>query len=278
MRKKHTRTPRSSNAMETMPPPAHAPRSSSFSQPVSSGSFANRDDPRTPQVGQAGPSTTDIVENQREVDLPCTQNDASMCATGGESTPRQGDSDMGNRNAVAQRTEHVAFANAKREIAALDALTVAELAEKYREVFGVPTRTRNKDYLRRRIAWRIQELQEGGLSKRALERIEQLAPQAPARWHEPAAKKEKVGPEGSGRCGKPQLRDPRLPPPGHVMTRIHDGLEHRVTILSDGFEYNGEHHRSLSQVAKLITGTPWNGFRFFFGNAQGGRAAQGGAE
>ena len=99
-----------------------------------------------------------------------------------------------------------------------------------------------------------------------------MAPQAPARWHEPAARK-----AGSGRPGqrsKPELRDPRLPPPGHVLTRIHDGIEHRVTILSDGFEYRGEHHRSLSQIAKLITRTPWNGFRFFFGNARGGNAAR----
>lgn len=181
---------------------------------------------------------------------------------------------MANRNALAQRAEHTAFANAKREIASLDALTVGELAEKYRDVFGVPTRTRNKEYLRRRIAWRIQEQQQGGLSTRALERIEQLAPQAPARWHEPATKKAATG--APGRRGKPELRDPRLPAPGHVLTRIYDGIEHKVTILGDGFEYRGEHHRSLSHIAKLITGTPWNGYRFFFGNARGGHAAQAG--
>jgi hypothetical protein len=200
-----------------------------------------------------------------------------MCAAGSDCTLPQGDSDMANRNALAQRVEHAAFANAKREIAALDTLTVGELAAKYLEVFGVPTRTRNKDYLRRRIAWRIQEQQRGGLSARALERIEQLAPQAPARWHEPATRKPASG--APGRRSKPELRDPRLPPPGHVLTRIHDGIEHRVTILSDGFEYRGEHHRSLSQLAKLITGTPWNGYRFFFGNARGGDAARtGGVE
>jgi hypothetical protein len=194
-----------------------------------------------------------------------------MCTAGGDSTPPQGDSDMANRNALAQRTEQAAFVNAKRQIAALDGLTVGELAAKYLEVFGIPTRTRNKDYLRRRIAWRIQEQQEGGLSSRAVERIAQLAPQAPARWHEPTARK--AGPGASGRRDRPELRDPRLPPPGYVLTRIHDGIEHKVTILRDGFEYRGEHHRSLSQIARRITGTPWNGFRFFFGNSRGGRAA-----
>jgi hypothetical protein len=179
---------------------------------------------------------------------------------------------MANRNALAQRTDSADFVSTKRELAALDGLSVRELAEKYRDVFGVPTRTRNKDYLRRRIAWRIQEQHQGGMSRRALERIEQLAPQAPARWHEPVAKPARSTSRGSR--GKAQLRDPRLPPPGHFLTRIHEGVEHRVTILSNGFEYHGEHHRSLSQIAKLITGTPWNGFRFFFGNAGGGRAAQ----
>lgn len=178
---------------------------------------------------------------------------------------------MANRNALAQRTEQAAFANAKRQIAALDGLTVGELAAKYLEVFGIPTRTRNKGYLRRRIAWRIQEQQEGGLSSRAVERIAQLAPQAPARWHEPTTKRSGSG--ASGRRNGSGLRDPRLPSPGHVLTRIHDGIEHKVTILGDGFEYRGEHHRSLSKIAKLITGTPWNGFRFFFGNSRGGHAA-----
>jgi hypothetical protein len=90
-----------------------------------------------------------------------------MCAAGDDLAPPQGDCDMGNRNALAQRaelTELTAFANTRRELASLSAMTVGELAEKYRDVFGVPTRTRNKDYLRRRIAWRIQQQQEGGLS------------------------------------------------------------------------------------------------------------------
>jgi hypothetical protein len=278
MRRKHTQTPRSSDPGEIMPHrPEDAPRLSSFSQPASSGSSWSANEPRASLVAQSGSNKAAAVENKTRVDLPCSQDDASMCAAGGDWMLPQGDSDMANRNALAQRAEHAAFANAKREIAALDELTVGELAEKYRDVFGVPTRTRNKDYLRRRIAWRIQAKQEGGLSPRALDRIEQLAPQAPARWHDPATKKAATG--APGRRSKSDLRDPRLPPPGHVLTRIHDGIEHRVTILSDGFEYRGEHHRSLSQVATLITGTPWNGFRFFFGNAHGGHAARaGGAE
>ena len=183
---------------------------------------------------------------------------------------------MRSRSALARREDEAALANRRRELAAvtttrrelvaLDAMTVGELAEKYRAVFGVPTRTRNKEYLRRHIAWRIQELAEGGLSPRALERIEQLAPQAPVRWQKHIKPDASAG--ASAVTAEP-ARDPRLPPVGTVLTRVHNGVEHKVTILADGFEYNGQCHRSLSKVARLIAGTSWNGFAFFFGRTQG---------
>jgi hypothetical protein len=144
------------------------------------------------------------------------------------------------------------------QLAALDKLTVAELVEKYREVFGVPTRTRNKDYLRKRVAWRIQELAEGGLSEKALARIEQLAPEAPVRWRATAATSVAPAIEAT----TPQ-RDPRLPPVGSILHRTHGGVDHQVTVLEDGFEYKGERYATLSRVARAITGTPWNGFLFF---------------
>lgn len=183
---------------------------------------------------------------------------------------------MSSKRALASSAECAAVASTARQLAALDKMSVGDLAEKYREVFGEPTRTRNKEYLRKRIAWRIQELAEGGgLSTRALERIEQLAPEAPVRWRQPVARK-----DGAGGKVVPitrPARDPRLPPAGTVLTRLHEGVEHKVTILDGGFEYRGERHRSLSKVARLITGTPWNGFLFFFGRANGTRpqAAEG---
>ncbi|MBI3184657.1 MAG: DUF2924 domain-containing protein [Myxococcales bacterium] len=176
---------------------------------------------------------------------------------------------MSGKRALASSAERAAVASTALQLAALEKMSVGELAEKYREVFGEPTRTRNKEYLRKRIAWRIQELTEGGLSTRALKRIEQLAPEAPVRWRQPVARK-----DGAGGKVVPitrPARDPRLPPAGTVITRLHDGVEHKVTILDDGFEYGGERHRSLSKVARLITGTPWNGFLFFFGRANGTR-------
>ncbi len=59
-------------------------------------------------------------------------------------------------------------------------------------------------------------------------------------------------------------RDPRLPSPGTVITRTYRGRELRLLVLSDGFELDGVHYRSLSEAARAATGSRWNG-RLFFG-------------
>jgi hypothetical protein len=59
------------------------------------------------------------------------------------------------------------------------------------------------------------------------------------------------------------LADSRLPAPGNVVVRKYKGLEIRVLILADGFEYQGQRFRSLSAIGKLVTGSHVNGFRFF---------------
>jgi hypothetical protein len=182
-----------------------------------------------------------------------------MPSSGRLNRPPQGGSDMGKASPQTKRRERSAAADLAAQLAVLDKLTVGELVAKYREVYSVPARTRNKDYLRKRVAWRIQELAEGGLSERALDRIEQLAPEAPVRWRQPSATIEGTAPIETAKA----QRDPRLPPVGAVLTRTHDGREHKVTVLDEGFEYRGERHASLSKVARVITGTPWNGYLFF---------------
>jgi hypothetical protein len=182
---------------------------------------------------------------------------------------------MGSRNTLVQRADRAAVATIRNELSELEDMTVGELAEKYLEVFGTRTRTRNKEYLRKHIAWRIQERVEGGMSPRAIERIEQLAPQAPGRWRRPVIKH---GEDSSLPAASTELRDPRLPAVGTTFTRLHNGVEHTVTVRAGGFDYNGERHRSLSKIARLITGKAWNGFVFFFGRALGDpSSAQGGA-
>ena len=165
---------------------------------------------------------------------------------------------MNNRKQV--RQDRATMATLSEQLVALEKMTVGELAEKFREVFGFPTRTRNKPYLRKRVAWQIQALAEGGLSPRALAKIEELAPLAPVRWRPELASGDAPG---AGAPIQARPRDSRLPAIGSTVVRVHQGVEHQVTVLADGFEYQGQRHASLSQIARLISGTAWNGYTFF---------------
>lgn len=164
---------------------------------------------------------------------------------------------MNPRRKEAASQARRAVADVSGQLAALREMTVGQLCERYREVFGEPTRSRNKDHLRKKIAWRIQEQANGGLSDHALARIAELAPNAPVRWRARSG-------GGAAAATEPDMvRDPLLPTPGTVLVREHQGVEHRVTVLEDGFEFRGVRYRSLSKIAKEITGTRWNGYLFF---------------
>lgn len=147
------------------------------------------------------------------------------------------------------------------EVLRLRGLTVGELRDRYVEVFGEAPRSRNKDYLWKRIAYRLQELREGGISERAAKRADELARDADLRMSPPKQAPLPMHPTKS--------RDHRLPPAGTVLTRAHGGKEYRVRVLEDGFEYESNIFTSLSAIARQITGTRWNGF-VFFGLGNGG--------
>ena len=104
---------------------------------------------------------------------------------------------------------------------------------------------------------------EGGLSPQAQARIEALAPTSlpVKRIPRTAAGLRQAAPPTLPPAPKPL--DPRLPATGTLLTRDHAGVAHEVEVLPTGFEYRGRTYRSLSAVAKEITGTAWNGFLFF---------------
>ncbi|MBU1700158.1 MAG: DUF2924 domain-containing protein [Candidatus Eisenbacteria bacterium] len=142
-----------------------------------------------------------------------------------------------------------------REIERLSDMTAAELREKYAGAFGEETQSRHKTFLRKRIAWRLQANEDGGLSERALQRARELANEADLRLLAPR-----------GRTEVHRFRpshDRRLPMPGTVITREYKGRTISVMVLDEGFEYEGEVYRSLSALARKVTGTRWNGFLFF---------------
>jgi hypothetical protein len=147
------------------------------------------------------------------------------------------------------------------EVLALQRMTPTELREKYLEVFGEPTRSGNKEFLRKRLAWRIQSLGEGGLSERARRRAEELARDADIRTTPPRTPS--VAERAVARSVPVPVAGDRLPLPGAVLTREYRGQLIEVTVLPKGFEWDGTIYRSLSAVAKAVTGSHWNGHLFF---------------
>jgi hypothetical protein len=145
-----------------------------------------------------------------------------------------------------------------KQIADLTRMTVGQLREVYAEKFGEQTKSRNKQWLLKRIAWRIQELAEGGLSERAKKRAEELARDADLRLHPP---KNHVAPAAAPL--ETPKRDVRLPAAGTELKRIFNDKEHVVLVGESGFRYLEKEYRSLSAIAKEISGTAWNGFGFF---------------
>ncbi len=156
--------------------------------------------------------------------------------------------------------------NLERTIAALGRLTVGQLREKYLEAFGEPTKSGNKQFLFKRIAWRIQSQAEGGLSERARRRAEDLARDADIRLTIPRPCKpaETEGTTTVKLSAPPPPRSgDRLPLLGTILTRKYRGQQVETKVLPDGFEYDGQVYRSLSAVAKAVTGSHWNGHLFF---------------
>jgi hypothetical protein len=154
--------------------------------------------------------------------------------------------------------------NVVREVAALQRLSVKDLRGRYAEVFGEATNTKNKAWLVKRVAWRLQALAEGDLSERARQRAAELANDADLRLNPPRTPA--PAPAAQERTQTRTLRfqaDDRLPPPGTVLTRKYKGEMLQVMVLTDGFEYQGQVYASLSAVAKAITGSHCNGYLFF---------------
>jgi hypothetical protein len=131
------------------------------------------------------------------------------------------------------------------ELDRLAIMPIVELRIRYRELFrGDPPKAFGPDLLRRSIAHRIQEKAHGGLSRSAQRLLDQMMKAYAAKPN-----------------GKIVL--PRRIKPGSVLVREWKGKSHRVMVLADGFAYDGEPFTNLSEIAVLITGTRWNGPRFF---------------
>jgi hypothetical protein len=145
-----------------------------------------------------------------------------------------------------------------REIDGLRQQSVGQLRVKYQEVFGQESRSNHKQFLVRRIAWRLQANAEGDLSERARQRALTLAEEADLRIRAPDSFLKAL----AERMQKRQC-DPRLPAPGTLLSRQFQGQTISVEVLEKGFRYQDRVYKSLSAVARQVTGVQWNGFSFF---------------
>ena len=148
------------------------------------------------------------------------------------------------------------------EIEKLRRASLASLREKFREVFQEEARSRHRQHLFRRIAWRLQALAEGDLTERARARANEIAQEADLR---------KVAPRGFFSVGGETVettrgdrhKDRRLPLPGAMLSRKWKGRTILVEVLAKRFRYENRQCTSLSAIAFAVTGTRWNGLAFF---------------
>ncbi len=155
------------------------------------------------------------------------------------------------------------LAEVTRQIGALSALRVPQLKARLQDILGRPVHSNNRAYLVRKLAWHIRDQAEGQPVPRTLQALLDAGPAVlPERWRERLAGPAHVAMAESPVALNP-ARDPRLPLPGTELVRVYQAREHRVVVHEADFEYAGVRYRSLSAVAKHITGTPWNGMAFF---------------
>jgi hypothetical protein len=130
------------------------------------------------------------------------------------------------------------------QIAALQQLGLAELRSEWRRLFRTQPPNLSRDLLMRALAYRVQERAHAGLTKATQRRLASLA----------------AALEADGEIGLdsgPQIK------PGARLVREWRGRTHTVTVTEEGFQYDGRHYPSLTQIARAITGAHWSGPRFF---------------
>ena len=144
------------------------------------------------------------------------------------------------------------------EIMAQKNAPLEDIRAKYAALFGQETpSSSNKVFLWRKIAYRLQEVEYGGLSPETQSRISELIER-----YDPVNNK-MLRPQNAPGKNKTNGRDARLPIPGAIIRKEYKGQVLEIKVLEKGFEYQGQTYKTLSAVAKAVTGDHWNGYLFF---------------
>jgi len=152
------------------------------------------------------------------------------------------------------------------QIDELAAMSVAELEQQHLKLFGEEPASTHRQFLFRKIAWRLQADREGGLPESARDLARAIAKDVPLR-------NRVISNAGKRRAGFPIEQsvtttitpghDSRVPMPGGLIVKKVKDQTIVVKVVDGGFEYDDRRFKSLSAIAQEITGTKWNGFLFF---------------
>ena len=140
-------------------------------------------------------------------------------------------------------------------LAALKTTPMPDLKKQWRDLFETEPPPYNRRFLESRLAYRIQELAYGGLKPETIERLEALGEQL-----------------DGGNVVLRRIRADAKPISGTRLIREWQGVDHCVTVRDHDYEYQGRPYKSLSAVARAITGTRWNGWVFFGLKSRRGQA------
>ena len=135
--------------------------------------------------------------------------------------------------------------NTVKQILALQRQPLADLQAQWREIFQQAPPPYQRGYLIQRLAYRIQELAYGGLSPKSRRQLT------------------KLGDHLAKHGQLPQQSGDNRPVEGTRLVREYQGQSHEVLVAREAFIYDGKPYKSLSAIARAITGTRWNGHIFF---------------
>lgn len=136
-----------------------------------------------------------------------------------------------------------------RQVAALERMAPEQIKDTWRTLYGTEPPAYTSEFMKKRLAFRLQELAFGGVSDAAKARLNAVL--------------EEYGYDGIGARPKKFKRQQDAPVPGTRLVREWHGQMHEVVVTRGGYNYGGRNYKSLSAIARAITGTQWNGCAFF---------------
>lgn len=149
-------------------------------------------------------------------------------------------------------------ASLAKRLAELETMNTAALQVEWRRLFRSQPPSLSRDLLMRAIGYRYQELEYGGVSNAVLRKLRSAGDAVAA---ETLAQRE--APDPADQSGRRFAADRPTLLPGARLVREWHGRTHSVTVTDAGFDYSGRSYRSLTEIAREITGTHWSGPRFF---------------